>query len=126
MINTLGPKNFLAGGAISPYRFVKPGADDAHVVQAAAATDAIIGATGTLGADAAEDRVDVIFTGLAEIELGGTVTRGDKLTADASGQGVATSAASGANQRYGAIALASGVSGDIITVFITLGEYQGA
>lgn len=107
-------KTFYAGAAISPHRIVKFGADDDHVVQSSAAGDLHIGVSGELGADAAEDRVDITMTDVPEVEYGAAVTRGQKLTADASGRAVP---AATTNQVIG-VAMESGVLGDIGSVRI--------
>ncbi|MFQ5550959.1 MAG: capsid cement protein [Gemmatimonadales bacterium] len=123
-MNPILTKNFNAAAAISQYRIVKFGAADGDVQQAAAATDAQVGVANL---DAAlNERVDVVVCGIAEVRLGGTVTRGNLITSDANGKGVAASAAIGANQRYLGIAMVSGVAEDIIDVLIAPGEYQGA
>lgn len=118
-------ENLEAGAAISPYRIVKHGAADGAVIQGAAATDALMGVADALGAAAATDRVDVITAGVAEVELGGTVTRGGLLTSDANGKGVAAAPAAGVNNRVIGIARVSGVSGDIIDVQLCPGQVQG-
>jgi hypothetical protein len=107
-------ENFDAEAAVAPRRIVKLGTADHSILQAAAAADLLIGVTDILGADAAGDRIDVITAGVAQVELGGTVTRGTKLTANADGKAVA--AATG-NQVIG-IARVSGVAGDIGSVQI--------
>lgn len=106
-------KTFVAGAAVAAYRIVKFGASDSAVLQAAASTDAPIGVTGILGA-ASGERVDVILSGVAEVEYGGTITRGALITADANGKAVAASAG---NQIIGR-AMVSGVSGDIGSVLL--------
>lgn len=111
-MNPLLTKSKDAEAAIAGYRFLKPGAADHSAVQADAAADSIIGISDALGAAGSGSRVDVIQVGIAELELGGTVTRGDFLTSDANGMGVA--AATG--NRIGARAEVSGVAGDIIPV----------
>ena len=119
-------ENFDAGAAIAPYRFVKPGAADAAVIQGAAVGDAIMGTSDSLGADAAGDRVDIHTMGVGEIELGGTVTRGDWLTSDAAGKGVTAAPAAGVNNSVGGQARVSGVAGDIIDIRLAPGQIQGA
>lgn len=118
-------KNYVATAAIAAYRIVKFGTNDGEVTQAAAATDLLIGTTGRVTAAAANDRVDVIRSGIAEVEYGGTVARGDELTADASGQAVVAAPAAGSNVRIIGIAEVSGVSGDIGSVFIAPSVMQG-
>lgn len=129
-MNPILIKNYDATAAVNPYRFVKPGANDYEVIQAAAATDLIIGATMELGVSAnditkGKTRLDVMHIGIAEIELGGNVTRGQKLTSDANGKGVAAAPGAGTNNSIGGTALVSGVSGDIIPVLLTIGSLQG-
>ena len=122
-------KAFTAGGAIISNSLVKFGADDDTVVQAAAAADSVIGAVNLVavpGSNAATgDRVDVMLSGIADIQLGGTVTRGGLLISDAAGKAIAATAAAGTNVRAVGIALASGVSGDIIPVFLNPISFQG-
>lgn len=117
-------KSFVAEGAIAPYRFAKVGAADYGVLQGAAATDKIIGITTEVDASTGE-RTDVVLEGIADLKLGGTVARGDLLTSDATGQGVAAAPATGANARIGAMAIISGVIGDIIPVKVIQGSFQG-
>lgn len=119
-------KTFLAGATINPYRIVKFGADDDHVVQGAAASDSLIGVADRLGADAAEDRCDVVLQGVTKVELGGTVARGALVTADADGRAVAAAPAAGANNRVIGVAMVSGVVGDIGSVLIQPSSLQGA
>lgn len=107
---------YLAGAAVNPYRFVVQSADNT-VIQASAVTSVIIGVSGDI-AVASGLMVDVSTLELTKIELGGTVTRGDMLTSDADGKGIELSSTilSAQSARCGAIALQSGVSGDIIDV----------
>lgn len=112
--------NFNAGAEVRPYRIVKFGASDKTAVQAAAATDASIGVADQMGAASAGDPLDVIRSGIAEVEFGGNVTRGAWLTADADGKAVATTT-DGA-QVIGR-AEVSGVDGDIGSVLIAPGMY---
>lgn len=114
-------KSFRAGGAIGPRRFVKFGAADDTVVLATAATDAVIGVTGELGA-AQGEQVDVHLTDIAEVVLGGNVTRGVTfVTADANGAAVACNPAAGAQARFGGMALATGAAGDFAPILLQRG-----
>lgn len=117
-------KSFLAEGAIGANLLVKPGAADYGALVSAATSDKIIGVTSEIAA-ASGERVDVILSGIADLKIGGTVTRGDPITSDASGQGVSAAPAAGTNWRIIGIALISGVSGDIIPVIISQGMLQG-
>ena len=120
-------KSFVAESAIAANTLVKFGSTDDYVVPATAATDAIIGVCSEVAADAGE-RVDIVINGIAEVKLGGTVTRGASfITAGAAGVGVAAAPAAGVNNRVIGVAMASGVSGDIIGVDLTAkGQIQGA
>lgn len=82
-------KGFAPGAAVTPYRIVQIGAADDTVIDATAGTG--IGVSDALGALATDDTVDVILSGIAHIEYGATVVRGDKLTADADGKAVKVS-----------------------------------
>ena len=114
-MNPILTKSYDAEAAITARRIVKFGAADYGVVQGAANTDALIGVA-DLGADAAGDRVDVHRGGLADVEYGGNVTRGDLLTTD--GNGRAITAVAGAGVRAIGVAEVSGVLGDIGKVLI--------
>ena len=117
MRNELFIKACYAGAAILPFRIVKHGAADAFAIQSAAAGDASFGVSDSLGAAAANDPVDIIRGGIAEVVYGGTVTRGDPLTSDS--QGRAIKAATG--NRIVGFAEVSGVVGDRGSVFIAPG-----
>lgn len=117
-------KTLIAGAAVAARRIVKFGAGDTAVLQAAAATDLSIGVA-DLGASSGE-YCDVIIDGIAQVEYGGNVTRGDKLTADADGKAVTAAPAAGVNAQIIGIAMLSGVSGDIGSVRIAPSVMQGA
>lgn len=118
-------KNHTADAAVGPYRIVVHGAADGNVAQAAGSAAALIGITDRLGAAVAGDRLDVVRSGIAEVEYGGTVARGDPLTADASGRAVAAAPAAGANAYVIGFAEVSGVLGDIGSASIWPGRIQG-
>lgn len=119
-MNPLLTKNYTAGGVIRACRFVKWSAD-ATVVEAVDGAAPIIGVSEQVGVaqtdlDAGRSRIDVIREGLAYLELGGNVSRGDWLRADANGCGVAAALTAAATMHIGARADVAGVSGDIIAV----------
>jgi len=114
-------KTYFAGAAVSAHRIVKfSGAD---IVQAAAATDASVGVSDL--AAAANSPVDVVRTGIAPVEYGGTVTAGDMLTSDSTGRAVTATPSTGANNRVIGIAEVAGVAGDIGSVLISPAIMQG-
>lgn len=117
-------KAYVAEAAIARRRIVKHGTADGKMLQADSSTVAIAGVSHELDT-AIGGRVDVQLEGLAEVEYGGNVTRGDPVTADANGKAIAAAPASGVNARIVGFAMVSGVSGDIGTVHINLGRIQG-
>ena len=117
-------KNYTSDAAVSARRIVKAGSADGYVAQAAAATDYLMGVS-ELGCTAAGDRLDIVKSGLAPVEYGGTVTRGQPLTADGNGKAVAAAPSAGSNARLIGFAEISGVSGDIGLVDIHLSLMQG-
>lgn len=92
---------------------------------AAASTDLVIGVNEALPVVAGE-RVDVIRAGIADVEFGGNVTRGQPVTADADGKAVAAAPAAGVNAHIVGFAEVSAVAGDIAPVMLTRGVMQGA
>lgn len=110
-------KTITAGGAITRRRIVKFGSSDATMVQASAATDALIGVAAELDI-ASGQRGDVHIAGLVEVEYGGSVTRGAYLTSDADGKAVAAELSAGSVVRILGQAMVSGVAGDIGTVML--------
>lgn len=117
-------KSYNAGGAITAYSIVKPGSNDYDVVLAAAGADSAIGITREFAAASGEP-VDVVHDGIANLKLGGTVTRGALLMSDASGFGITAAAGAGTNVRVIGVAIISGVSGDVIPVMVEAGTFQG-
>jgi len=117
-------KNYEAEGGIEGYHFGKPGSSDQKIAKTSSSTDLITGITTELDAVNGEP-VDLVHDGVHQLKLGGTVTRGQKLTSDANGRGIAAVPANDTNISVGAVALASGVDGDIIPVIITIGQVQG-
>lgn len=118
-------KGFIAGAAITKRRIVKIGAADGQVIQAAAATDVLFGVADVLDR-ASGETVDVILDGIAEVELGGTVTRGALVTADSVGRAVAAAPGAGVNHSVIGEVLIAGVVGDWAPVRIRPFTYQGA
>jgi hypothetical protein len=114
----------VAEAAVNANRIVKFGTTDEVVIQGAAATDSLIGVVEGV-APAIGERCDVVLAGIAEVVLGGSVTRGGLVTSNATGQGVAAAPAAGTNNGVIGRALMSGVSGDIIKVLVNPGSFQG-
>ena len=115
--------NYTASGAVTEKRLVKFGAGDRLVVQASAATDALIGVNDLTAADT--ERTDACLSGIFPVTYGGTVTRGDLLTSDSQGRAVTAAPAAGSNVRIIGVAMESGVVGDLGSVRISPGVLQG-
>lgn len=118
-------RNFAAGGTVNPRRLVKFGSSDREVVQASAATDLIIGVVASSEVRSAGDRVDVVLVGIADTDMGGTVARGTKVTADSNGKAVAAAPAAGVNNHVVGIAMVTTASGDIAEVLLSQSVNQG-
>jgi hypothetical protein len=118
-------KAYKAGAQIAPCLIVKWDSVDLQVLPAAAATDKIAGVSVVNVTAPSGQRVDVIKAGIAQVQLGGTVTRGDPITSNASGLGVTAAPAAGVNNRIVGYAEISGVSGDIIPVLVNIDTIQG-
>lgn len=111
--NPLLDKTFTAGGTVNPYRLCKFGGSDTAIVQAAAASDAIIGVSGQIGA-ASGEVIDITLVGVGEVQAGGSITRGNQVTSDANGKAVV---ASDGNVIIGK-AMASAADGDIFPILL--------
>lgn len=113
---------FVAGGAISHGILVKPGGTAGQVVAAAAATDKIVGVAYVVdpdGAASSGEVLDVVQGGVADCKAGGVIAAGDLLTADASGQVIATTTA---GNRLIGVAQTAAASGDLIPVLVCPGS----
>lgn len=106
------------------FTIAKFGADDDTMDLATAATDLLIGVFQHTAA-AAGDRVRLMLSGISRVVLGGTVTRGQPITADAAAKGAYANPGAGANNYIIGFAMASGVAGDIIPVLLAPGRIQG-
>lgn len=112
-------KSYEASAIVAPRRIVvfSDTAASDKVAMAAAATTPAIGVSGPMGA-ALGEQCDTVLIGLASLELGGTVTAGAPLMADANGRGVVATAAAATTRRVIGFAMAPGVSGDIIDIMV--------
>lgn len=124
MSNQLLVRNYKAEGAIAAFTVVKLGAADGGVLAAAAVSDKLVGVSTDIAA-AINERCDVILAGVADVLYGGTVTRGDPLTSDASGRATTAAPGAGTNNRIIGIALVSGVVGDVGSMQIAQSIMQG-
>ena len=124
MSNLLLVRNFKAQAAIPAFTIAVLGSADGQVLASTAATDKLFGITTDIAA-AINERCDVMVQGIADVLYGGTVTRGDPLTSDASGRAVSAAPGVGINNRIIGEALVSGVVGDIGQCIISQSVMQG-
>src|SRR5262245_54333666 len=125
------PQSAIANGTIAPARFIKLDATaDGKVLQAGAGDRTIgISQLGTRRSpyisaanEAALVNEPIRYFDQNEecgLEIAATIAPNDRLSPDANGMGIVTAAD---GDWYGAIALAAGVSGDIIPVKVVYGE----
>lgn len=117
-------RSVLAQALIAGFLIIKHGTVDNSAALATAPTDLLIGTNDSLAKDAGE-QVDYPTAGTGQVRLGGVVTRGQPITADAASKGVAAAPAAGANNRIIGFALQSGVANDVIDYDIAPGYVQG-
>ncbi|PWV97715.1 hypothetical protein DFR52_106240 [Hoeflea marina] len=110
-------KSFFASAAIAGYRIVAFSGTAANVTTATSATSPSIGVSERMGAPIG-GMVDVVQVGGYELELGGTVTAGDPLTADANGKGIKALPVAGSAIRVVCFAQSDGFAGDIIPILL--------
>jgi hypothetical protein len=111
-MNPVFVKAYRAAENIAPYRIVKLTSDG--LKQAVSLTDRLAGMSAGIPS-AIGQHADVIRVGIANLQLGGSVSIGDEITSDAEGKGIALT---GTGESVGR-ADEDGVAGDIITVFLT-------
>ena len=120
-------KSYLAAAVVlgrSIVAYAAPAADNS-VETAATATVVGLGIADTLGAEAGQ-MLDVHRAGLAEVELGGPVSAGDPLMADANGKAIEAVAAAGTSVWFVGYADGPGVAGDFIDCFVAPGVIHEA
>lgn len=126
MPNPVTVKSMVAEAAVLPYRVVKFGTADGSVIQATAATDALVGVADNLGQATAGARIDVGVVGIVEAEAGAAITRGALLSVDSSARVITAAASAGSNVRTIGVALVSaGGAGEIINIALSQGSFQG-
>jgi hypothetical protein len=104
-------RSYKAEAAVIGYRILKYGSADLTCVQSTGPTDLNIGTSDSLD-KATNEMVDCQVGDVGEVRLGGAVTRGQALTADANGKAVATTTV---GHRCIGFAEQSGVLDDVIT-----------
>lgn len=117
-------RNYVTDSALNPSTLVCFSTTDMHVTAATGPTSELIGVSDELPHNAG-DRVDVIRSGPTLVQYGGTVNRGDWLTANATGQAVTAAPAAGTNNPVIGRAEVAGVAGDIVEIILAVGQIQG-
>jgi len=107
---------FKAGAAIGARKIVQI-TSDGDAEQATANTKGLIGVSGSR-AVAKDGTVEVAISGIAEVQLGGSVEEGAFIKADGSGDAVTASAGNG----IVGICVVGGVDGDIGSVLLAPGS----
>lgn len=124
MSNIILAHNYKAEAAVPAFTIVKHGTADGNALPSAGSSDAMFGVSSDIPA-AINERFDVIESGVADVRYGGTVTRGQQLTSDASGRAVPAAPGAGVNNRVIGVARVSGVVDDIGSVLLSAGQVQG-
>lgn len=97
------------------------------IAPASVNTDPIAGVSGSLGAAAIGDLVDITLSGIALVTAGGTITAGALLTTDATGKAIAAVPTAGVFMSIIGKALEPAVSGDVFQFLaIPAAFYRGA
>lgn len=126
MSNPEQVKAYIAETAITAYRIVKMGSATGQVVMASAAGDAIVGVADPSGQATVNARIDVWHDGIVEVEAGAAVSRGAPITSDATGRAVTAAPGAGTNNgMIGRTLTAAAAAGDIISVMVSIGSFQG-
>ena len=123
-MNDILTKTFKAEGAILPFRIVKMGAADGGVIAAVDGAAPCLGISGPM-TYANGDRVDVMVSGIGKLKAGGSITRGDYVTASTAGVGLAAAPGVGVNNDVIGEAMVSCVVNDVFDVRIRQMRIQG-
>lgn len=118
-------KSFVASTAIDGYLVVKAAGDGTKLALATAATDLLMGAADSMGAEAG-GALDLGLAGIGEVRLGGNIAFGEPLTANAASKAIKALPANSTQVRIIGYALAAGVAEDIIPYHIALGQLSKA
>jgi hypothetical protein len=105
-------KSFVASADADPFH-IAAFSTGSQVAPADADDDVLIGTYDAMGA-VSGGMADVILGGIGSVKLGGTVTAGAPLTANADAEAIVCAAAAGETRRYIGFALQAGVDGDIV------------
>lgn len=107
-------KTFIAATAIARYSIVKLAAGDNEVALATAVSDPLIGVSAEPADITAGQRIDVTFTGIAEVRAAASITKGAWLTVHTDGR---VKPATTTDERIGR-ALQAAAAGDVLSIEI--------
>jgi len=123
--NLLLTKTFLCGAAVGENKLVKMGAADETVIEAVDGAAAIIGVS-IHATTASGQRIEVQVMGIAIVKAGGTVARGDYVTASTAGVAVAAAPSAGVNNDVAGINCSkTAATGDLFEIKLAQGRNQG-
>lgn len=122
-MNPILSKSYDASADI-PARRIVHFSGDGQVATATGQTDKNIGVSEAVNTKTGQ-RCDVVLVGLADIEFGGNVSRGDRLTADAQGRAVTVNPGSGVTAFVIGTAHVSAVAGDFGPVLVNPSQTKG-
>ena len=110
---------FTTGGAIRRYRITKwSTAADNTILEAD--SEEVSNGISTEAASTSGDVIKIQRDGIAKVEAGGSITRGDFINSDADGKAVSERTT---NKWYSAVAIQSADNGDIISVDLDMAGY---
>jgi hypothetical protein len=114
MIPTL-IRAFEASAVLGPYLIAKfsDTAASSKIAGATTNADPIVGATGSIGAVAVGDMVDITLSGIALVTAGGTITAGALLTVDANSKAIVAVPTAGVFMNVIGKALEPAVANDV-------------
>ncbi len=117
-MNPLLTKAYKAGAAIAACRLMKVGAADYLAIQATDGAAPILGASVQNMPAELNQTVDVVRAGLTYVEAGGSINRGQYVTADANGKAIAAVIVAGTPLYVAGTAEIAAVAGDLVPVMI--------
>lgn len=120
MTSPIFTKSFRAGAAAIAGYLILKAVDGGTVAVAAAATDPLVGAAGSMGAPA-DGMVDIDQAGWSEVRCGGDIHFGDPLTSNANGKAIKAVVTAGSSVRIIGFAMSDGSADDIIPYNIAPG-----
>ena len=120
MSNPLLINSFSVAAATAGNRLIALTGVGKAAVRAGVVTQAIIGVSERMGADAG-GLCDVVLAGTYDVKAAGNIAAGDPVTTDAEGMGIKAVPVAGSLVRYAGFALFDAVAGDLVPITIAPG-----